>query len=278
MTKSIIKIKFNSPLHVGNKSLSDSEYEMMADTIFSALCIESGDIPRLVDEVKRGNLKISNALPYIDDFYYIPKPLLHVEQESEDYKLFKKIKYITQDNLDHFLKGTLYPEDELDSFILGNSDIRTQVSVGGDPYVVGTYTFQDNAGLYIIVEHKDDFVLEIFERLQYSGIGGKRNSGFGRFSFSIEKCFDFPKGNKKVLLNTAMAKEEEVESALDGANYLLQKRSGFIQGSRYKKQDFYSFKAGSVFENQFQGDIFDVGNDEHPVYRYAIPMFLEVRA
>ncbi|HZJ83114.1 MAG TPA: type III-A CRISPR-associated RAMP protein Csm4 [Clostridia bacterium] len=277
MTKSIIKMKFQSPIHIGNRSLSDSEYEIMADTIFSALCIESGNIPRLVDEANRGNLKISNALPYIDDFYYIPKPLLHVEQESEEYKLFKKIKYITQDTLDSFLKGTLYPKDELESFILGNSDIRTQVSVGGDPYVVGTYTFQANAGLYIIVEHQSDYVFEIFEKLQYSGIGGKRNSGFGRFSYSVEKCFDFPKGNKKILLNTAMAKEKELEKALDGANYLLQKRSGFIHQSRYKKQDFYTFKAGSVFENEFEGKIFDVGNDEHPVYRYAIPMFLGVK-
>lgn len=277
MTKSIIKMKFQSPIHIGNRSLSDSEYEIMADTIFSALCIESGNIPRLVDEANRGNLKISNALPYIDDFYYIPKPLLHVEQESEEYKLFKKIEYITQDTLDSFLKGTLYPKDELESFILGNSDIRTQVSVGGDPYVVGTYTFQANAGLYIIVEHQSDYVFEIFEKLQYSGIGGKRNSGFGRFSYSVEKCFDFPKGNKKILLNTAMAKEKELEKALDGANYLLQKRSGFIHQSRYKKQDFYTFKAGSVFENEFEGKIFDVGNDEHPVYRYAIPMFLGVK-
>jgi CRISPR-associated protein Csm4 len=276
MKKSIIRLKFLSPLHVGERNLSDSEYEIKADTIFSALAIECGDIPRLVNKVKEGKLKISDAFPYIDDYYYIPKPMIYIKQESEKYKLFKKIKYIPEDLLDAFLKGTLYPEDELESFVLGESDVRTQVRVGQDPFQVGTFTFYKNAGLYIIVEHQDDYVFEIFERLQYSGIGGKRSSGLGRFTFEIKDCFDFPEGEKKILLNTAMAKDIELEKALDGAHYLLQKRSGFIHQSRYKKRDFYTFKAGSVFINEFKGDIYDVGNDEHPVYRYGIPMFMGV--
>lgn len=278
MKKSIIKMKFKTPIHIGDKSLSDSEYEIMADTIFSALCLESDNISDFVNQAKQGEFKISNALPYIGEFYYIPKPMIYVEQESEEYKLFKKIKYIAFDSLDSYLEGTLYPDDELKLFILGDSDVRTQICVGDDPYQVGTYTFKDNAGLYVIVEHKDDSVFKVFDRLQYSGIGGKRSSGLGRFTFETVNCFEFPKGNKKILLNTAMAKDTELDKALDGADYLLQKRSGFINQSRYKKKDFYSFKAGSVFENKFSGDIYNVGNDEHPVYRYAIPMFLEVKA
>ncbi|NLJ90555.1 MAG: type III-A CRISPR-associated RAMP protein Csm4 [Clostridiales bacterium] len=276
MKRSIIKMKFKTPIHIGNKNLSDSEFEIMADTIFSALCLESDNIPELVNKAKKGEFKISNAFPYIDEFYYIPKPMVYVEHKSEDYKLFKKIKYIAYDTLDFYFKGSLIPKEELECFILGDSDIRTQVCVGSDPFQVGTYTFKDNAGLYIIVEHKDDEIFKLFERLQYSGIGGKRSSGLGRFTFEIKDCFEFPEGNKKILLNTAMAKDSELDGVLDGANYLLQKRSGFIYQSRYKKRDFYSFKAGSVYENEFTGDIFDVGNDEHPVYRYAIPMFLEV--
>lgn len=278
MTKSIIKLKFKGPIHIGKKSLSDSEHEIMADTIFSALCLESGDITRLVEEVQSGNLKLSNAFPYIDHFYYIPKPMIHVEQSEGDYKLFKALKYIPVDALQDFLDGELDAALEIDSFLLGSSSIRTQLQVGEDPFVVGTYTFHENAGLYIVVEHESDFVFEIFDKLQYSGIGGRRSSGLGRFNYSIEECFDFPQGNKRILLNTAMAKETELPLALEGAHYLLQKRSGFIHGSRYKKQDFYSFQAGSVFENKFTGDLFDVGNDEHPVYRYGIPMFLEVNA
>lgn len=278
MKKSIIRMEFSAPIHVGNKSLSDSEYDLKADTVFSALCIESGDISKLVDQVKAGQLKISDAFPYIGDYYYIPKPQIYVEQESEDYKLFKKIKYITYDTIDAYLAGTLYPLDELKRFILGDSDIRTLVCVDKDPFQVGTFSFKKNAGLYIIVQHEDDYIFELFERLQYSGIGGKRSSGLGRFSFKIEPCFEFHDDSPNlILLNSAMAKDSELKKTLENANYLLQKRSGFIHQSRYKKQDFYTFKAGSVFRNKFSGDVFDVGNYKHPVYRYAVPMFMGVK-
>lgn len=276
MKRSIVKLKFLAPLHIGNRNLSDSQYEIKSDTIFSALCLESGNIPRLVEQVKERTLKISNAFPYIQDYYYVPKPMLHIVYQVDNYRLFKKIKYIEKDALGAFLVGTLYPEDEIKGFILGDSSVRTQVKVGKDPYQVGVFNFKNNAGLYIIIEHEDDFIFEIFERLQYSGVGGKRSSGLGRFTFQTEKCFKFPTGRKKILLNTAMAKEEELKNALEGANYLLEKRSGFIHHSRYKKRDFYAFKIGSVFENEFEGDLFDVGNDEHPVYRYAVPMFMGV--
>ena len=276
MKRSIIKLKFISPIHIGNRVLSSSEFEINADTIFSALAIESGNIDKLLTEIQEHNLKISNAFPFIDDYYYLPKPMTYIEHEADNYKLFKKIKYITEDLLGDYLEGKLDPNFEIENFVLGDSNLRTRVAIGGDPYQVGIYSFKPNAGLYIIVEHETDYIFEIFERLQYSGIGGKRSSGFGRFKFEIEEAFQFPEGNKKILLNTAMAKEVELEEILEGANYLLQKRSGFIHGSRYKKQDFYTFKAGSVFEKGFKGDIFDVGNDEHPVYRYAIPMFMGV--
>ena len=276
MKRSIIKLKFLTPVHFGNGNLSNGEYELKADTIFSALCIESGNSLKIVELVKGKGLKISDAFPYIENYYYIPKPMIYIDQQSEDYKLFKKIKYITEDTLNAFLEGTMYPEDEVKNFVLGDSEARTQVCVGEDPYQVGIYTFNNNCGLYIIVENMDDYIHDIFESMQYSGIGGRRSSGLGRFSFEIKECYKFPQGEMKVLLNTAMAKDGELEKALEGANYLLQKRSGFIHKSRYKKGDFYAFKAGSIFTGEFEGDIFDVGNDEHPVYRYSVPMFMGV--
>ena len=276
MKKKIIKMKFHSPLHVGNRNLTDSEFTIKADTIFSALCLESENIEALVAQVKNKKLRISDALPYIDSYYYIPKPIMHIKHESENYKLFKKIKYIPYDMLDQYLEGCMYPEDELENFLLGESDLRSQVSVGKDPFNVGIYNFHKNSGLYIIVEYEDDYILDLFQKLQYSGIGGKRSSGMGRFSFELDECFDLGDGGHKILLNTAMAKDGEIESVLEGAGYLLQKRSGFINQSRYKKRDFYTFTAGSVFTKKFEGDVFDVGNGEYPVYRYEVPMFLGV--
>lgn len=276
MKKSIVKLNFLAPLHVGNKNLNDSEYVIKVNTLFSALCLESNDISEFVDYVKNTSLKLSDCLPYIDETYYVPKPLMYVQHKSKNYKLFKKLNYIPVDVLEEFLGGDLCPEDEIEDFKLGYSGIRTQLHVGADPYQVGTYTFENNAGLYVIIEHEDDKIFELFEKLQYSGIGGKRSSGLGRFTYEIKECFEFPQGDKKILLNSAMAQDVELDSVLEGANYLLQKNSGFINQSRYKKKNFYTFVAGSTFNKEFKGDIFDVGNDEHPVYHYAIPMFMGV--
>jgi CRISPR-associated protein Csm4 len=87
MKKSIIKLKFLTPLHVGNRNLSDSRYEIKSDTIFSALCLESGNIPKLVEQVREGRLKISDALPYIQDYYYIPKPMIHIIHQVDMFML-----------------------------------------------------------------------------------------------------------------------------------------------------------------------------------------------
>ena len=85
-----------------------------------------------------------------------------------------------------------------------------------------------------------------------------------------------------MLLSTALPRDEELEKSLEGATYLLEKRSGFVSSDKYadeqrKKKDMYVFMAGSYFVNCFDGDIYDVSEGgSHPVYRYAKPMFMGV--
>ena len=83
--------------------------------------------------------------------------------------------------------------------------------------------------------------------------------------FELEDYFDFTEVIKDIL-NTAMAKDDELDRALIDASYQLQEVALYIKVNIKRK--IYTFKAGSVFDNEFQGDVFDVGNDEHPVYRY----------
>ncbi len=125
--------------------------------------------------------------------------------------------------------------------------------------------------------------------LSFSGLGGKRASGFGRFVLS---CDGIPAELKKRLegtgtgymtLSAALPTDEEMETVMGGAEYLLSKRSGFISSENYaeeqmRKRDLYVFRAGSCFSTRFCGDIYDVsdGRGRHPVYRYAKPMLMEV--
>ena len=85
-----------------------------------------------------------------------------------------------------------------------------------------------------------------------------------------------------ILLTTSLPKDSEIEDVLEGSNYLLEKRSGYISSNNYaeklvKKQDIYFLKAGSLMKKRFAGDIYNVGGQgTHPVWRYAKPIMLGV--
>ena len=127
------------------------------------------------------------------------------------------------------------------------------------------------------------------ESLSYTGIGGKRSAGKGKFEFRYAKGTDMltsllcQKTGRYMLLSTALPTDAELESVLAGASYLLQKRSGFVYSEDFadmsvKKDDLYTMQAGSCFDKTFKGGIYDVsgGRGTHAVYRYAKPLFMEV--
>ena len=82
-------------------------------------------------------------------------------------------------------------------------------------------------------------------------------------------------------LSVSLPNESEMESVLEDARYKIVKRSGFVASSNYRerrKRDLYVLAAGACVTHKFEGDIYDVGSDDgHAVYRYAKPVFMEVR-
>lgn len=293
----IVKLNFESPVHFGNKRLSESNMTFSADTLFSALMIEAANLGR--DEafyqlISRDKLIFSDAFPFIEDYFYIPKPIMTIDLKTEDerlYKALKKLTYIPIHVLGDYISGELDVFFEYDRFNVGKASLAEKVRQydlkDAEPYVVGTYTFNDNSGLYFFVNDVPELFVDLLNHLQYSGIGGKRNSGYGQFKFeiledvSLNNLFEV-KGNRKILLSGALPKDEELDNAVKNAAYLLERRGGFIQSEKYaehlvKKEDLYVFKSGSTFEHHFVGDIYQVGkNGKHPVYKYAKAFFLEV--
>ncbi|WP_455030967.1 type III-A CRISPR-associated RAMP protein Csm4 [Oribacterium sp.] len=233
-------------------------------------------------------------------------------------KAYKKLKYLSMDSLSDYLKGRLDPLEELKKQNFGSFFSQEMVRILEDednlPYRVEQFQFAEDAGLYCIFSTEDedveDFLVDLLESLSYIGIGGKRASGKGKFSITAgalgeeisEKIKLAGKGEEDslasdsagslvkkakessyLLLSSAMAKaEEDLESILEDASYLLQKRSGFIYSESYakeqrRKKDFFSFQAGSCFKKPFSGDIFDVSDGgNHPVYRYGKAVFMEI--
>ena len=305
MEYTVYKLLFPQTVHFGQHTLESSEMTFQADRLFSALCMEAikqGDnvFSQLLMAVQEGRILFSDAFPYADDELFLPKPLLHINQNRQEddvskRKLFKKLAYLPLHSFADYLAGTLQietmPKQDFGSFATKVS-VRLEPDEEAEPYRIGTFAFRENSGLYIIVGYgsKADnlFVENLLESLSFSGIGGRRSAGMGRFELHSGKM---PKEGIERLhgeykyymsLSVALPLEEEMAAAMEGARYLLAKRSGFVASEQYapefrRKRDTYAFQAGSCFPCKFGGQIRNVANHgRHPVYRYLKPIFMGI--
>ena len=312
MTCQIVKLSFSAPVHFGEGRLTDSAYTCDAATLFSALYIEAlkmGCAAELLQAAHQGDIAFSDALPYINDTLYVPLPLAkalaeNINAEStfeqklyaaQEQKARKQLQYIPLHVLSSYPEASLSFVEQLNKFNLGVPNLRTKVNLtrqtsqDAKPYHVGSFTFNPNCGIYFIVNGMFD-IAPLFEQLGYSGIGGKRSSGYGRFQAQFESAAMFEGAvtsnfkNKGMLLCSALPSPEELtDNLLDGAHYSLKRKSGFVQSVTHaspfqKKRDMWLFAPGSVFRQPFTGSVFDVNTTAgaHPVYRYARALWMEV--
>ena len=309
MNYTVYRLIFDTAVHFGKKTLESAEYTFSADTLFSALCHEAlkrgrETFDELLEGAKEGKMLFSDAFPYVGetDTYFLPKPMKRIEAEIEQgnsvvKKAYKKLKYIPAESLEEYLAGRydVMKGNGIDS--LGHFDMKTSASIRGEdntmPYRVGLYYFNKGNGLYIIFgycEDKDKELIDgLIDALSYSGLGGERSSGLGRFT-PYEKKLPSKlaermemAGEQYMTLSAALPRDDELEKAVTDSQYLLIKRSGFIASDTYasqqmRKKDLYVFKSGSCFSSRFEGDVYDVscGAGSHPVYRYAKPMFIAI--
>ncbi len=299
----ISRLRFSAPVHFGRGMLNDSAFCFSADTLFSAFYIEALKLGRedeLYSAAAGGALRFSDAFPFLKERYFLPKPMLYVEPkdpgDSKEKKRFKKIQYIPIELLPDFFRGELEAEScDLSELGEESSQVRAAISRTGDdtrPYCVGDFSFREENGLYLLfalaTEREEELIETLLRSLAYSGIGGKRSSGKGRFSYEMREVPEAlrkaitEEGEHYMLLCSALPEEGELESALEGASYLLQRRSGFILSENFspeqqKKRDLYTFRVGSCFQHRFQGGVYPVNEGgAHPVYRYARGLFLGV--
>ena len=303
----VYKLNFKEPVHFGKNDLSDSDYSLCSDTFFSALCLEaisvgSDSLNLLVDKMRRGLIKFSDGFPFIEDILMLPKPYVLIQRESSgssiERKAYKSLKYIPMNDLDIFLRGEYDVLSAVSMDRLGIESVKVSASVRNDenetkPYEVGIYTFNKNCGLFFIIgcEEASDlsFIDQLIRQLSYSGLGGRRSSGYGRFDFETKEIDPWLEerlsnaSGKVMLINTALPGDDELEKAISNASYSLIKRSGFVNSADYsdswqRKKDLFMFKSGSCFDTKFSGDVYDVSTDKgnHPVYRCGKPFFMRV--
>ncbi|HOK36754.1 MAG: type III-A CRISPR-associated RAMP protein Csm4 [Tenuifilum sp.] len=166
-----------------------------------------------------------------------------------------------------------------------------------DPYIVDRINFIKDSGLYFFLETKDEFDINIFEKILNHlgdfGIGTDRNVGNGQFIIDeiLDKEIIFDsKADYLMSLSLFLPSEKDVQNFTEKCQYKLIKRGGWISNhidlnllkrSQIKKS-IYMIDEASVFENNctLEGTIVDLSPDDntlnHPVWRDGRPIFLPI--
>lgn len=311
MNFKVFRLDFTGAVHFGEGGLITSADTLMADTVFSALCVEAaaqgdGLLKKLVDSVTAGKLLISDGLPYIGATLYVPKPMVEVrvqeEGNSKIKKDLKKLRYIPVEKLGFYLNGQMEIGAEAKAFQDGFSvsDLAEKVTVPGNevtrPYAVAVKRYKKGSGLYLCVGYADEETVDLFRNLlhmlSYSGIGGERSSGYGRFRVvsgsdaaaeaELTRRLQMRDTDKYMSLSVCLPNEDELDEVVEGASYLAVRRGGWVGSASYadtmrKKREIYMFAAGATFAKRYAGGIYDVSEGgRHPVYRYGKPMLMSI--
>ncbi len=238
------------------------------------------------------------------------------------------LKYMETGELqDEFGEKRIEPEPEFGKFVL-NTHFNSRTA---KPYQCGSYYFRnnnntrlyqdgaeefavenkptkrdDNTGLYLVVVAEEEADLKWLETLirlvGFSGIGGRRSSGSGKFEFEAapfilsENEFYGPddaalfnmlidvKAPEQMTLASVIPSEKDIPAVYEGTGKLI-KRSGFAfpcaKGEPVKMNSIYMMASGSCFHQRVVGKIADVDNADidngmsrHSVYRYGKGLYV----
>ena len=284
--------------HFGAGSLDSSKMTFAADRLFSALVLEAkkmGKMEEFVSIAGQDDFVLTDAFPY-QSGPFLPKPIGFPKFEQPDLttdvkevrrqaKMAKKLQFIPLDKFDSYVNGTLFKDAD---HAVTNIVTKNQPHVDGNLLQVSTVRFRDESCLYVIAK-ESELLNELMTSLQYTGIGGKRSSGYGQFDLTI---LDLPDSFKNRLtkahqgpvmtLTTSLPVEKELEYAMETGSYLLSKSSGFAFSTEtkenFRKQDLYKFASGSTFSETYTGQIVDVRplDFPHEVLNYAKPLFFKM--
>ncbi|MBQ8702269.1 MAG: type III-A CRISPR-associated RAMP protein Csm4 [Prevotella sp.] len=328
----IYRLYFNAPLHI-NSSRADgrvSETTIQSDTFYAALtsCLISlGE--DLGDTGGNLGFVISSLFPFFQEqninggkpIYFLPMPLQTTLPQLKDVskaKDVKRVRWVAADLYATILDGTkIFDNESMVDKIRGpflteaklpegtKNFIKSQVvqrlvmkdrTGRGDvlPFYFDRITFQDQSGLYFMVEFTDNDAKskERFERalalLSQEGIGSDRSVGYGHFSYKSDSLELFlpDKADHQLSLSVLIpADGDQLKGLLEGDRvaYSFVRRGGWIttEGERtLRKNPIYAFLPGSVFHSvgDSPGTIVDLQPTTmgHPVWRFGKAITLPI--
>ncbi len=329
----LYKLEFITPVHFGTEVLGIGEENVSpfckADTLFSAICHEiinlygESEIDKWKNLADKGDFLISDLFPYDSNNYYLPKPVLprllldkdkeednNEKQSNNNKKEAKKLTHIPLSKWNEYMKFLNVEVKEFTSkkMIFFKQQLSVKVNVArnnedNNPYPFSCYSFEENTGLYFIAKisdaEKKKEVDKILDSLGWSGIGGERSSGYGKFKVVkdedknqnlieqeviLMKFLNSNNNDYKMLLSVTSPCENEINLIDKNDFYSLVERKGFILSYSYKdtprkKLPIVMLGAGSCIKNKnIAGQIVDVSTiKDQPVYRYGKALTIGIK-
>ena len=141
-----------------------------------------------------------------------------VKEVRRQAKLSKKLQFLALENVDDYLNGELFENEE---HAVIDTVTKNQPHKDDNLYQVATTRFSNDTSLYVIA-NESDLLNELMSSLQYSGLGGKRSSGFGRFELDIQNIplelsdrLTKNHSDKVMSLTTALPVDADLEEAME---------------------------------------------------------------
>lgn len=326
----VYPLHFVTPVHFGDVSqggtLENTSLMFSSDSFFGACCSElSHDeeiLQNFVKLVTEEQILISSLFPYYQGVegleLYTSVPMMKIEVpenqitsyaevkiEATKRKRLKRHEFLRTSRVQHFSR-LVREKIEVTEPVFGQENTITQVNMRGEqsrPYYVGSYRFVEKAGLYIVVGFADESCRSLFEsileRLGYSGIGGKRSSGWGKFELAedpilldedglyeddkaLYEMINNKESSLQMCISTCVPIEPDELNLLKKGSFKLKKRSGFVvvenAALQYKRNSYYALAEGSVCPKALHGRMLSIQSSVLPytIYRNGCGFWIGV--
>lgn len=302
-----VKLKFNSPIHIGYREglFNLTETTIHSDTIFSGIIncyhnlfgIEKTNA--LIDKFINGEepFLVSSSFYYIDDEYLLPRPLgMSLLNYIKDFKKEKKVKFISEKVLfgnvkNVFLRGDVLFLKSIDKEIYKIEErprvVIDRITNATNIYYNSCCRFNDGCGLWFYLDVNEKFKEEIFASIRLlgdEGIGGERTYGCGQFEADFEKVV-LPQNQGDSYLLLSLCIPNKKDNLKDLMYYQVIERTGYIYSPYLtsKRHMLYRvIKEGSMLKSKFTGHVIDDTPDDFKLHRiikygraFVIPLRLE---
>lgn len=129
----IIKLNFNSPLHIGEIGIGLEECSPIihSDTIFNAI-INAYSLMHAENETNEflrsfESVQLTSAFPFWKDEIFFPRPRIRPNTNEkimlEHSKKIKKAEFVSKKNFEKIINGGLFSKEELEELVLMSIDL-----------------------------------------------------------------------------------------------------------------------------------------------------------